>query len=167
VTYFHIVPGAANRKSGTSGRRAAWQEEGAAGLPLAAELPRPGAGRRTRLGPKWLIRQEFSSALGAKKFDTLEFLLYTLCFVRAFTSLVVSVPAGHGQLVSRGSEQLEGSSLPEQSKTEWKRGAAGYGTPVPQSRVSLSDSEAKSVVLPLGVRAEFLLVSGFAVNLSA
>jgi len=30
---------------------------------------------------------------------------------------------------------LEGSSLPEQSKTEWKRGAAGYGTPVPQSRV--------------------------------
>jgi hypothetical protein len=62
-------------------------------------------------------------------------------------------------VVSRSSKQLEGSSLPEQSKTEWKRGAAGYGTPVPQSRVSLSDSEARSRVLPLGVRAEFLLVS--------
>ena len=61
--------------------------------------------------------------------------------------------------MSRGSKQLEGSSLPEQSKTEWKRGAAGYGTPVPQSRVNLSDSEAKSEILPLGVRAEFLLVS--------
>jgi len=113
------------------------------------------------------VRRRFFLRAVAKKFDTPEFLLYTLCFVGASTSLVVAV-AGARKVLSRSSKQLEGSSLPEQSKTEWKRGAAGYGTPVPQKPSKPLRIEARSVVLPSGVRAELLAgLSGFAVHLSA
>ena len=106
--------------------------------------------------PKWLVMKEFSSGLAGRRFDTPTLLLYTSCFVRASFSLVV---AGRRRLHPRGSEQLEGSSLPEQSKTEWKRRAAGYGTPVPQSRVSLSESKPRAGFCLLECVRSFLLVS--------
>ena len=100
---------------------------------------------------------EFSSALARRNLTHRGF-FSILCVFQGLHQPSSICTSGTWAAVSRGSKQLEGSSLPEQSKTEWKRGAAGW-TPVPQSRVSLSDSEARSKVLPLGVRAEFLLVS--------
>src|SRR5215472_13495816 len=55
--------------------------------------------------------------------------------------------------------QLEGSSLPEQRTTDWGRRAAGYGTPVPLSRVSLSIAMPRAEFCLLECVRSFLLVS--------
>ena len=101
-----------------------------------------------------------------KRFDTSYFLLYTLLFVRvSFTQAVtrhsscVVVMSGFEGESFETLMQLEGSSLPEHCKTDWERGAAGYGTPVPQSRVSLSKSKPRAEFCLLECVRSFLLVS--------
>lgn len=115
--------------------------------------------------PKCLIPTEISTGRGTKKFDRARGLPYTLRFVGGVSTLTRATAT-----FLQRSSGLEGKYLRSRNKVRWngteERPEWGASPAKPSKPLR---TETRRIVLPSGVRTEFLAgcFSGFAVDLSA